>query len=173
MSLKKVEIESSNELGSLPVYVSDLNKKVGVIVIQEWWGVNEQIKSIAFKWFGNDYVTLVPDLYRGKVASDRETAGHYFKDLNWNGAIQDIQAAVNYLHANGVEKIGVTGFCMGGALSIASAVLVDGIHAAVPYYGVPNKSLADPGKSKIPLQLHFGLRDDAKGFSGKNILRLK
>jgi carboxymethylenebutenolidase len=124
MNLKKVDIESENKLGPLPVYVSDLTKNVGIIVIQEWWGVNEQIKNIALKWFGSDYVTLVPDLYRGRVASDRETAGHYFKDLNWNGAIQDIQAAVNYLRANGVEKIGVTGFCMGGALSIGEFLYI-------------------------------------------------
>ena len=53
---------------------------------------------------------MVPDLYRGKVASDHETAGHYFKDLNWEGAIQDIQGAVNYLRSQrGVTKVGITG----------------------------------------------------------------
>jgi carboxymethylenebutenolidase len=165
MSLSKVVLESENKLGSLPGYVSALNKKAGVIVIQEWWGVNDQIKNLAEKWFSPDFVALIPDLYRGKVATDHETAGHYFHDLDWNGAVQDIQAAANYLHANGVEKIGVVGFCMGGALSLASAVRVEGVHAAAPFYGIPSKELADPAKTRVPLQLHFGLKDNLKGFS--------
>ena len=52
---------------------------------------------------------MVPDLYRGKVATDHETAGHYFNDLNWQGAIQDIQAAVKYLNSKGCTKVGVVG----------------------------------------------------------------
>jgi carboxymethylenebutenolidase len=107
MSLTKVVLESANKLGSLPGYATAFNKKAGIIVIQEWWGVNEQIKNLAARWFGSDFVALVPDLYRGKVATDHETAGHYMNDLDWQGAVQDIQGAANYLHANGVEKIGV------------------------------------------------------------------
>jgi carboxymethylenebutenolidase len=53
-------------------------------------------------------------LYRGKVATDHETAGHYMNDLNWQGAIQDIQGAVNYLKTKGILKVGIVGFCMGG-----------------------------------------------------------
>lgn len=108
---------------------------------------------------------MVPDLYRGKVAIDHETAGHYFNDLDWQGAVQDIQAAVNYLKSKGVEKIGVTGFCMGGALSIAASVLVDGLSASAPFYGIPSPQLADSAKVRTPLQLHFGTKDSLKGFS--------
>ena len=97
------------------------------------------------------------------MATDHETAGHYFNDLDWNGAIQDIQGAVNYLKSKGVEKVGVVGFCMGGALSLASSTLVDGLSAAVPFYGISN--MADPGEAKTPLQLHFGTADSLKGFS--------
>lgn len=71
------------------------------------------------------------------MATDHETAGHYYNDLNWQGAVQDIQGAVNYLKSKGVEKIGVVGFCMGGALSLAASVLVDGVNAAAPFYGIP------------------------------------
>jgi carboxymethylenebutenolidase len=56
----------------------------------------------------------VPDLYRGKVATNHEQAGHYFNDLDWQGAIMDIQGAVNFLRSKGCLKVGVTGFCMGG-----------------------------------------------------------
>lgn len=107
----------------------------------------------------------MPDLYRGKVAIDHETAGHYFNDLDWSGAVQDIQAAVDYLKSKGINKIGVTGFCMGGALSIAASVLVNGLSASAPFYGIPSPQLADPAKAKTPLQLHFGTKDSLAGFS--------
>jgi len=165
MPLNQVNIESANKLGSLPGYVSSGNQKAGVIVIQEWWGVNEQIKGLAERWFADRFLTIIPDLYRGKVATDHEHAGHLMNDLDWPGAVQDIQGAVNFLKSRGVEKVAVTGFCMGGALSIASAVKVDGLNAVAPFYGIPSKELADPAKSRVPLQCHFGLLDSLKGFS--------
>ena len=120
-------------------------------------------KCIITKWYADKFVTIVPDLYRGKVATDHETAGHLFKNLNWKGAIQDIQATVSYLNSKGVNKIGIVGFCMGGALSLVASVQVDGLHASAPFYGISN--MADPGQAKIPLQLHFGTNDSAMGFS--------
>lgn len=110
-------------------------------------------------------MAIVPDFYRGKVAKDHEEAGHFLNDLDWFGAVQDIQAAVDYLKANGVEKIGCVGFCMGGALTIAASVLVDGLSAAAPFYGIPSLQLADPGKARTPMQCHFGTKDNLKGFS--------
>jgi carboxymethylenebutenolidase len=96
-----------------------------------------------------------------------EEAGHIFKGLDWQGAVQDIQGAVNYLKSKGVQKVGVTGFCMGGALSIAAAVFTDGISASAPFYGIPKAELlnCDAGKARVPLQLHFGTKDSAVGFS--------
>lgn len=96
-----------------------------------------------------------------------EEAGHLFKGLDWNGAVQDIQGSVNYLRSKGVEKVGVVGFCMGGALSIAASVLVEGVNAAAPFYGIPKPELleCDASKARAPLQLHFGTNDSAKGFS--------
>ena len=107
----------------------------------------------------------MPDLYRGNVATDNERAGHLMSNLDWQGAVQDIQGAVNYLKSKGVEKVGITGFCMGGALAIASGVLVNGLDAAAPFYGIPSAELADSAKIKVPVQCHFGLLDSLKGFS--------
>ena len=74
----------------------------GLVVLQEWWGMNEQIVEEASQIAGQGkLVTLVPDLYRGKVATDRETAGHYMGDLDWQGAVQDVKAAAQYLLAKG------------------------------------------------------------------------
>ncbi len=64
---------------------------------------------MVLKWFSERFLTIVPDLYRGQVATDHEHAGHLFNGLDWPGAVQDIQGAVNYLKSRGVEKIAVTG----------------------------------------------------------------
>ncbi|RXH89992.1 hypothetical protein DVH24_032349 [Malus domestica] len=80
-------------------------------------------------------------------------------------AVKDIQASVNWLKANGSKKVGVAGFCMGGALSIASSVLLPDGDAVVAFYGVPPSELADPAKAKAPVQAHFGELDSFVGFS--------
>jgi len=109
---------------------------------------------------------IIPDLYRGKVATDREEAGHLMHGLDWVGAVQDISGAAKYLKANGVDgKIGVVGFCMGGALTLASSVHVKEVSAGVVFYGIPSDQLADVTKAATPLQLHFGDKDAIEGFS--------
>lgn len=82
--------------------------------------------------------------------------------------------AAKYLLSKGCTKVGVTGFCMGGALSIAAAALVPQISASAPFYGIPGEALCDVGKIKIPLQCHFGELDDKVGFSSpKDVETLK
>jgi hypothetical protein len=71
------------------------------------------------------YRVLVPDLYRGKLGVDAEEASHLMTNLDWAGAVQDIGAAADMLAEDGNGSVGVVGFCMGGALSLASAALVD------------------------------------------------
>src|SRR6187399_2154732 len=92
-------------------------KAPGMVVIQEWWGLTDQIKGVADKLAGAGYRALVPDLYRGKVAVEANEAEHLMTNLNFGDAAgQDIRGAVQYLKASGSRKTGVTGFCMGGAL---------------------------------------------------------
>ncbi|XP_060064445.1 protein usf-like [Ylistrum balloti] len=160
--------ESGNKLGKCPYKISgDVSKtKKGLIVLQEWWGLNDQIKNVAVS-IGNmgNFVTLVPDLYRGKKTTDNEEAGHFMGNLDWEGAVLDIQGAAKKLKSMGCTKVGVTGFCMGGALSLASAVRVSEIDAAASFYGIPGDGLADVSKIRIPLQCHFGTKDAVEGFS--------
>jgi len=163
--MSMINFTSENAKGECPgVFVK--GGDVGVIVLQEWWGINDQIKQQGeeISKRGN-FSVLVPDLYRGKVATDHETAGHYMNDLDWAGAVKDIQGAAKYLLANGCQKVGVTGFCMGGALSLAGAALVSEISAAVPFYGIPSPELCDVCTIKVPLQCHYGEKDVLEGFS--------
>jgi carboxymethylenebutenolidase len=131
----------------------------GIVVIQEWWGLNDQIKGVANRFAAAGYRTLVPDLYRGKVGLDAKEAEHLMTNLNFGDAAgQDIRGAVQYLKsASG--KVGVTGFCMGGALTILSAVFVSEGDAFVSWYGFPPLDYVDATKIKAPLMGHFALDD--------------
>ena len=71
-----------------------------------------------------------------------------------------------------ISQVGVTGFCMGGALSLAAAALMPGVEAAAPFYGIPDDTLADVTKITIPLQCHFGTLDDVKGYSDPEAQKL-
>ncbi|MGE5337804.1 MAG: dienelactone hydrolase family protein, partial [Gemmatimonadota bacterium] len=110
----------------------------GIVVIQEWWGLNDQIKGVADKLAAAGYRALVPDLYRGKVALEANEADHLMKGLNFGDAAgQDVRGAVQHLKGTGSRKVAVTGFCMGGALTVLSAVNVPEMDTAVIWYGVP------------------------------------
>mmetsp|Transcript_11529 Transcript_11529/g.35712 ORF Transcript_11529/g.35712 Transcript_11529/m.35712 type:complete len:162 (+) Transcript_11529:788-1273(+) len=87
-------------------------------------------------------------------------------NLNFPEAVQEIKTAAAFLKDEGSSACGVTGFCMGGALSLASAVKAEGdIACAAPFYGVPDKAYFDCSTIKIPVQAHFGKLDALAGFS--------
>ena len=102
---ENVSFPSDNKAGDCPgVLTGDLAKtSMGIVVLQEWWGLNQIIidEAADISERGN-FVTLVPDLYRGKIATDHETAGHYMSDLDWPGAVKDIAAATKYLKTRGL-----------------------------------------------------------------------
>ncbi len=132
----------------------------GMVVIQEWWGLNDQIKGVADKLAGAGYRALVPDLYRGKVALEANEAEHLMTNLNFGDAAgQDVRGAVQHLKATGSRKAGVTGFCMGGALTVLSAVNVPEADACVIWYGFPPLEYVDASKIKAPLLGHWATED--------------
>src|SRR4051812_35662871 len=134
----------------------------GIVVIQEWWGLNDQIKGVADKLAKAGYRSLVPDLYRGKKALDAKEAEHLMTNLNFGDAAgQDVRGAVQHLKATGSAKVGVTGFCMGGALTLLAAVNVPETDAAVVWYGYPPLEYVDAKKIKAPLLGHYALDDQA------------
>jgi len=139
--------------------------KPAIVVIQEWWGLNDQIKGVADRFAKAGYNALAPDLYKGRVTQKPDEANHMMSGLDFVGASdQDIAGAVKHLAGLGGDKgggkVGVMGYCMGGALTIAAAARVPGIACGVPYYGVPPPQLADPAKIGIPIQGHFANKDD-------------
>jgi carboxymethylenebutenolidase len=134
----------------------------GMVVIQEWWGLNDQIKGVADRLAAAGYRALVPDLYRGKVALEANEAEHLMNDLDFGDAAgQDVCGAVRYLKDSGSAKVGVTGFCMGGALTLLSVVNVPEADAGVVWYGYPPLEFIDPSRIKAPLLAHWATDDAA------------
>jgi carboxymethylenebutenolidase len=131
-----------------------------VVVIQEWWGVNDQIRGVADRLASAGYVALVPDLYRGKSTVEAEEAHHLMTGLNFgDAASQDIRGAVQLLKARS-GKVGITGFCMGGALTLLALCAVPEVDAAVVWYGCPPLEYIDPAKIHVPLQAHWATQDE-------------
>ena len=132
----------------------------GLVVIQEWWGLNAQIKKTADRFAEAGYRSLVPDLFRGKVAKSSDEASHLMSSLNFpDAAGQDIRGCIQHLKQSS-KKVGVGGFCMGGALTILSSVRVPEMDAGACFYGLAPIDPAELKKIKVPLILHFANRDD-------------
>jgi carboxymethylenebutenolidase len=131
-----------------------------VVVIQEWWGLNDQIRGVADRLAQAGYIALVPDLYRGKATVEAEEAHHLMSGLDFgDAASQDVRGAVQTLKARG-GKVGVTGFCMGGALTLLSACHVPEADAAAVWYGCPPLEYIDAAKIKVPLLGHWATQDE-------------
>ena len=132
----------------------------GIVVIQEWWGLNDQMKSIADRSAAVGYNALVPDLYKGRATHDPDEAGHVMEGLDWVGATeQEVCGAARYLKTLG-GPVAVMGYCLGGALTIIAAAKVAEVDLAICYYGIPPADVVDPAKIRVPFQGHFASQDD-------------
>lgn len=132
-----------------------------VVVIQEWWGVNDQIRGVADRLAAAGYTALVPDLYRGKSTLEAEEANHLMTGLDFGSAAsQDVRGAVQTLRQR-AGKVGITGFCMGGALTILSLMSCPEADAGVAWYGLPPLDVVDASRIKVPLMAHWATQDAA------------
>ena len=110
----------------------------GIIVVQEWWGLNDHIKDVAQRLAGEDFVALAPDLYKGKVTKDPNQASAWMAALDREEAIRTLLGAVRFFQEKEpiyAEHIGVIGFCMGGSYALLLACRAPALKAAVPFYG--------------------------------------
>jgi carboxymethylenebutenolidase len=147
-----------------------------VVVIQEWWGLNDQIRGVADRLAAAGYRALVPDLYRGKSTIEAEEAHHLMTHLDFgDAASQDVRGAVQYLKsgAGASAKVAVTGFCMGGALTLLAATMAPEMDAAVVWYGMPPLEFIDASKIKVPVLAHWAVQDQAFAIAGVDALEEK
>ena len=134
----------------------------GVVVIQEWRGLQDQITGTCDRLAAAGYNALAPDLYGGEVAAyhDHAAAEAAMNALDVMAATdQAVAGAARRLAANGA-KVGLTGFCLGGMVTVLGAIRVPGLAAAVCFYGLPSPEMGAPGDIAIPCQAHFANQDD-------------
>lgn len=131
----------------------------GVVVLQEFWGVNEPLLELAERFADAGFEVVVPDLYRGRVTADVREASRWMRELDWDEALADVGGAVAYLKRDG-GAAAVVGFCLGGALTLAALARVPECDAGVCFYGIPPRGIADPGCIAVPVQAHFANHDD-------------
>ena len=131
-----------------------------VIVVQEWWGLNEHIKDVARRYAQAGYVALAPDLYRGVVTTEPNEARKEAIALTSRDAVGEIAAGIAYLKSQPytTDKVGITGFCMGGALVYTSAANLTEINAGAAYYGRPLDA-AEAAKVIAPIHTFLGTAD--------------
>jgi carboxymethylenebutenolidase len=137
-------------------------KAPGVVVIQEWWGLQGQIKGVCDRLAAAGFTALAPDLFGGKVVPyhDAAAANAAMNALDFKAATDEaVRGAVRFLRARG-GKVGLTGFCMGGAVTVIGAVHIPELDAAVCFYGIPPAQVASPRDVRVPLQGHFASHDD-------------
>lgn len=150
-------------------------KHPAIVVVHEWWGLNEQIKTVADRIAKAGYVAIVPDLYRGKVGADAESAHELMRGLPDERAIADLKATADFLakHERVLGKgYGIVGFCMGGRLSLLTSIEDARYRATVLCYGRPE---TDPEKLKKlsgPFLGIFGGADQGIGPEQHEALRL-
>ena len=150
--------------GTAAGYLAETGKQnaPGVVVIQEWWGLQGQIKASCDRFAEAGFHALAPDLYDGKVVPyhDAAAAGAAMGSLDFKAATsQAVRGAVQYLKSRG-GKVGLTGFCMGGAVAVIGAVHIPELDAAVTFYGLPPQNVAATKDVRVPLQGHFANQDD-------------
>jgi carboxymethylenebutenolidase len=139
----------------------------GVVVIEEWWGLNQQIKEVCDRYASEGFVALGPDVYGREVPiGEPDEAAEMMMALNIEQAAKDLSGAVDYLQGHDAVSgrgIGVTGFCAGGGLALWLATLrPDAVKAVVPYYGLIPWPDAQPDYSKLQaaVQGHYAEEDD-------------
>jgi len=162
-----VEFKSNGNMASGYLAKPASGSGPGVLVVQEWWGLDASIKAMADRLAASGFVALVPDLYHGELAehTEMDKAAHLMQSLPPDRAGRDMSGAVDYLASHSAVTgtgIGVVGFCMGGMLSfIIAAHRPDKVKAVVPFYGFPQGQM-EPDWSKLSAAVsgHMAEHDD-------------
>ena len=133
-------VQFPNNGGSTDGYlaVPDSGSGPGIVVIQEWWGLVDHIKEVCDRFAAEGFVALAPDLYHGKTTKSPDEAGKLMMAMRIDEAEKDLRAAADYLSiqdSTTSKKVGVVGFCMGGALALYTVTRNPKIGACVVFYG--------------------------------------
>jgi len=159
--MKTETINLNTPGGPTTAYVArpDNEAAAAVILIQEYWGINDHIRDIAGRYANEGYVCVAPDLYRGKLAKDSNEAARLMRELALAEGVEIIrQAVIETKQRYNAQKIGITGYCMGGIYALRAACELTDFSAAAPFYGdIPEEDVLK--KLAVPTLFIAGKRD--------------
>ncbi len=152
--------------------------KGGMVVIQEIFGVNHHIRAVCDKLASEGYVAVAPALFdrqtkgfeSGYTPDEIANARKFVANPDWGAMMRDTQAAIDEIKS--VGPVGIIGFCMGGTIAFLAACKLNGLSAAVCYYGGQIAKNADE-KPRVPVQMHFGETDQAIPMSDVDLIKQK
>jgi carboxymethylenebutenolidase len=159
-------VEFEGGRSPLPGYVAQRDDALsypGVVVIQEWWGMNDHIRSIVERFAQEGFVAVAPDLYRGVTTEEPDDARRLAMELEQEAALGDIQGAINYLISLPQvqpKKVGVIGFCLGGVIAALMSFEGDNIGAVTIFYGGLQIGAERAQRVTAPVLGIFGELDD-------------
>ena len=159
------DVEFQSNGSSAPGYLATpaSGRGIPVIVLQEWWGVEDSIRRVCDAFAGEGFVALAPDLFRGETTTEPDEGEKLMMAMSMDRAERDMRGAVDYLaqhEASEGRGVGSVGFCLGGGLSVWAASANPRVAAAVTYYYVMPHGKPDFSKIEAPVLGHFGTADD-------------
>jgi len=160
MATGTLSFNTANGETTAYVAVPEQSNGKSVIVIQEWWGLNEHIKDITRRYADEGFTAIAPDLYRGRLATDPQEAGKMMQALKIEDGLDTIKNAIDAAREKyDFEHFGITGFCMGGTYALRAACELEGLSAAAPFYGdIPEEDVLK--KLRAPTVFVSGTKDN-------------
>ena len=159
MNVESLNLSTSR--GATTAYLARPKTEVeaGVILIHEWWGINDHIRDLAGRFAKAGYLCVAPDLYRGRVATTTEEASALMQALEIEDGLETIRKAMAPSQETyQVKRFAITGYCMGGTFALRAACEIPELKAAAPFYGdIPEESVL--AKLKVPTLFIAGARD--------------
>jgi carboxymethylenebutenolidase len=161
--MPEVEFQSNGDTATGYLAIPESGSGPGLIVLQEWWGMDDSVKRYADRFAEAGFIALAPDLYHGETTEQPDEAEQKMMAMNMDQTVKDMRGAVDFLkQQDGVEGdgVGAVGFCLGGGLAVWAASEHDDVNAVVTYYYVMPHGKPDFSKVNAPVLGHFGTNDD-------------
>lgn len=160
MKTETLDLQTPGGATTAHVALPDGGSRAVVILIQEWWGINDHVRDLCARYAGEGYTAVAPDLYRGRVTRDPEEASRMMHELKLEDGMATIGAALSEVRGRyDAERVGITGYCMGGTFALRAACELHDLAAAAPFYGdIPEDKIL--AQLTVPTLFFAGARDN-------------
>ncbi len=160
MKTETLDLQTPNGATTAHVALPDTESRAVVILIQEWWGINDHIRDLCSRYAAEGYTAVAPDLYRGKITTDPEEASRLMHALPIEDGMATISAALSEVRGRyNAERVGITGYCMGGIFALRAACELHELAASAPFYGdIPEDKIL--AQLTVPTLFFAGARDN-------------